>query len=60
MLRLLFSLAIFVMVVGIAEMLARQVDPDAPLWNSRGGGTAVIMTSHPSRLWTMAPGIRPN
>ncbi len=59
-LRLLFSVFIFVSAVVIAEGLAREIDPAAPLWNSRGGGTAVIMTSHPTRLWTMAPGIRPN
>lgn len=59
-LRLLFSLVIFVAVAAAGELVARQVDLEGPTWNGRGGGTAVIMARHPSRLWTMAPGIRPN
>ncbi len=57
--RLAASLVVTLGVLGALEAVARQLEPVVPEWQAPDNA-AVIMVSHPTRMWGMGPGVRRN
>lgn len=57
--RLCAIVLLFACVVGALEMWAKEQRLQLPGWGGPTGATG-LMTAHPTRLWGMSPGIKPN
>ena len=53
------ALAVIVVLGTVAEVLSRAVAPQVPTWHGNDNG-GVIMVGHPTRLWSIGPGVRRN
>ena len=53
--RIVASVGVLVVVLGVLEVAARAVGPVVPTWAGRDS-VGVIMIGHATRLWGMAPG----
>lgn len=53
------ALAVLVVLGVVAEVLSRAVAPQVPTWHGNDNG-GVIMVGHPTRLWSIGPGVRRN
>ncbi len=53
------ALAVLVVLGVITELLAQRVAPQIPTWHGNDNG-GVIMVGHPTRLWSVGPGVRRN
>lgn len=57
--RLCAIVLLFACVVAALELWAKQQRLQLPGWGGPTGATG-LMTAHPTRLWGMSPGIKPN
>ncbi len=53
------ALAVLVVLGCLAELVARHFAPQVPTWRGNDNG-GVVMVGHPTRLWSIGPGVRRN